>query len=453
MASSNKCLRFSFLLLYCAAAKLQNLRGRMLSDDCYIHSGCTTGVAGYSLDASNSMGVGWYCTDGEEVGPSSDFDKCDKSLAACSSGLAYWKGDYAWSCDESVDTLGYCTSEGDPEKDPTANFCGGSTDPWTELSCSMYSYRPFTFNKAHGNDGQSCGNDGVYLGIMANGENYDPSGNSNPNSNTNAWASDFSGNNEDYFVFHGCDGAGLQSDCVGDIKYIERLSYLYTDDNTLQTDRVVDGMVSSGRKFGEAYPEGMCGQQDFPSGDQRTYCKFVHPGTERVYSDYHGGWWGVDADEDSKFGSKGMGFIKEGDFASAASGDWSGPLKSNVMAIPDRNFGGRHPFAGDGDNFSFMLFDYRCEASPADSNYFSYPSIASNGRKCFVDNEPGSLGYPPHVEIYFGTLTQDTGGKDMVKMLRWDSDVDGNITPANDDTDSPYITYPVHKHDGSNVPY
>merc|ERR1711990_289372 len=35
--------------------------------NCYIHSGCLTGKAGYSTDPNDSMGEGWYCTDGQYV--------------------------------------------------------------------------------------------------------------------------------------------------------------------------------------------------------------------------------------------------------------------------------------------------------------------------------------------------------------------------------------------------
>jgi hypothetical protein len=42
----------------------------------------------------------------------------------------------------------------------------------------------------------------------------------------------------------------------------------------------------------------------------RTYCKFVHPGTELVHNGYTGGWWGSEKEgDDSAFGSVDMGFI------------------------------------------------------------------------------------------------------------------------------------------------
>lgn len=374
---------------------------------------------------------------------------------------------------------------GDPEECDSHRslddqWCGGlDTDsPWAQLSCTPVAYRPFTFNDDNGLDGQTdCGNDGAYLGIMANGQNCrdpnqqgtgkDCSDSNYPNVNSNAWAGDFSGQgkNMDYWVFHGCDGAGLQSDCFGDIKYMERIGYRYTDTN--MNPAINDGKVDGGLSFAEAYPQGICETDEIGTGldDWRTFCKFVHPGTGYVYSDYWGGWWGEESTVDTSYSSENMGTIKFGDgvndcgdFMSKATGCWKGPLRSNVQEIPNQ-FGNSHPFSGDGAMFSFMLYQWRCEDSTANHNKFSYPSITDNYKKCFVDNEPGNpgLGYPPHVEIYFGTLTK-CDDKDCIKFLKWDSDVDGGISLAIDpDSDAgsgpetAYLLYPVHQDD--DVPY
>jgi len=327
------------------------------------------------------------------------------------------------------------------------NYCGGADtdDPWAPLSCTPYAYRPNTYNILHNSPIGTCGNgswrdDDPYLNIIANGQGYGSS--TYPNVDTNAWASDFNSKNADYWVFHGCDGAGLQSDCAGDIKYIERLSYLWNDSYYGINDG--EGNMPS---------EGVCTGWD--DTYNRNYCKFVHPGTKHVYSDYHGGWWGDDCgDGRSQFGSSNMACIKEEDFSSLASGDWTGPLKDNVFNIPDAYFGGNHPFDGDGDNFSFMLFEWRCEEdSNLQHNLFSNPSIRDYGWKCFVDNEPDSQSQssPPWVEIYFGTLTKDQDGKDVIKLYQFQSDPSGNIVWTNEW--NPDTLYPVHLHDGSDVPY
>merc|ERR1712151_721860 len=253
------------------------------------------------------------------------------------------------------------------------------------------------------------------------------------------------------------DGAGIQSDCLGDILYIERIEYHY-DSGSHEDGQpdVIDGQASldgNDMDFTNAFPDGICNEYSFNSGeDVRNLCKFVHPGTELVHNGYAGGWWGSENEgDDTAFGSNGMGYIKDDDFGSAATGQWIGPLQQNVQNIPNLYDGG-HPFGDEGKTFSFMLFGWRCENSDADTNLFSYPSIASNYWKCFVDNEPGTLGYPPYVEIYFGTLTKDSDNKDCIKLLRWDSDASGSISLVNEDAE-PYVLYPVRANDGSNVPY
>ena len=47
------------------------------TDPCFIHSGCKKG-AGFSQ--KGSMGKGWYCKDGQLVGPKTSFDQCNIAL-------------------------------------------------------------------------------------------------------------------------------------------------------------------------------------------------------------------------------------------------------------------------------------------------------------------------------------------------------------------------------------
>merc|ERR1712048_591553 len=76
--------------------------------------------------------------------------------------------------------------------------------------------------------------------------------------------------------------------------------YHYTSDSDWQHEdgkpdvsdgqAVLDGNVMD---FKDAFPDGICGQSFFNfDQDVRTYCKFVHPGTELVHNGYTGGWWG-----------------------------------------------------------------------------------------------------------------------------------------------------------------
>merc|ERR1712216_550835 len=89
-----------------------SLRGRRLSVPspaavvaglgCYIHSGCLTGKARYSTDPNDSMGKGWYCTDGQYVDKNTKFDACEIHTG-CDSGAAYWDSNQSvWKCSEST---------------------------------------------------------------------------------------------------------------------------------------------------------------------------------------------------------------------------------------------------------------------------------------------------------------------------------------------------------------
>ena len=69
------------------------------TDACFIHKGCSN--AGYSRNAANTCGVGWYCTDGQYVDSNTDFDTCDIH-PDCSCGKASFKGIAGigtWICD------------------------------------------------------------------------------------------------------------------------------------------------------------------------------------------------------------------------------------------------------------------------------------------------------------------------------------------------------------------
>merc|ERR1711972_525633 len=109
--------------------------------------------------------------------------------------------------------------------------------------------------------------------------------------NVRAWAGDFSGKgNLDYFVFHGCDGAGIQSDCLGDIKYIERIEYRYNsgDDSEWPHEDgkpdIVDGQVvldGNVQKFIDTFPDGICG--NFDSGKDTRKCDLVRLQSTRTF--------------------------------------------------------------------------------------------------------------------------------------------------------------------------
>jgi len=244
----------------------------------------------------------------------------------------------------------------------------------------------------------------------------------------NVWAADTnnwwlpagSGTTRDYFVFHGCDGAGLQSDCFGDILYAEHIIGLNENDEYgIYDGKTFDGKSPNGVK-------GICSDPNDTYG--RSYCKFVHPGTMTVHEDYYGGFHSK-CSGFGNMGDDGALCITEDDFQSTASGVWKkGDLDKKVLNIPNVYFGGQHPFADeDGYHFSFMMYPWRCDnGGPAANNLFSYPSISDWGYECYVDNEPGGWGAPPDIEIYFGVLLNNGVGDEMW-LHKFESDGDFNV--------------------------
>tara|TARA_B100000073_G_scaffold340024_1_gene339252 strand:+ start:670 stop:1266 length:597 start_codon:yes stop_codon:yes gene_type:complete len=54
--------------------ELKQLASSGEADPCFIHAGCKKGV-GFSQ--KGSMGAGWYCEDGQLVGPKTNYDQCN----------------------------------------------------------------------------------------------------------------------------------------------------------------------------------------------------------------------------------------------------------------------------------------------------------------------------------------------------------------------------------------
>jgi len=223
----------------------------------------------------------------------------------------------------------YCYPNGYPDDD----FCGGgdlSDDVWTQLGCTPYTYKPNVQNRVNAQpDGSprpddcgcapNCGDS--YLDVISYGAGYKYENAGYVMNGANVWAADTnnwwlpagSGTTRDYFVFHGCDGAGLQSDCFGDIKYAEHIIGLHENGKyDIHDGKTSDGKSPNGGK-------GICSDPNETYG--RTYCKFVHPGTMTVHEDYYGGFHSK-CSGFGNMGDDGALCITEDDFQSTASGPW-----------------------------------------------------------------------------------------------------------------------------------
>ncbi|MDE0886785.1 MAG: hypothetical protein OSB70_14755 [Myxococcota bacterium] len=287
----------------------------------------------------------------------------------------------------------------DSQKSMQPMTCDGNGQ--SPLSCTPYFYRPFAwnFNNLPWNASTNRG---------STPPGFEQEASSVPASWSDPWMQKVVGAENglnvqaftapvahtDGYVFHGTDGAGLQSDCYGDIKYVEHFDPLATVCAAAQRDRAM----------------------------------FTHPatGTQFQPCEYWGGW-------------NTSGTIQENEFGSKASGYWDSEVSATQPNISPGSTGGgvldavsdyygRLGNACDEDNkFSFMLFPWVCNDVGTDpstgmpNNNFSAPSVTASGTKCYVDNEPGSVnpatqkkGAPPYIEIIIGCIGETVNSETLL---------------------------------------
>lgn len=107
------------------------------------------------------------------------------------------------------------------------------------------------------------------------------------------WFSPESKNLDNYWVFHACDGAGLQVDCMGDLYYIEQFGPREDENKNYCKDY-------KGLQLGEGFT---CDSTGFNTSNnilndkatkcQHQSCTFKHPRTQNNYQWYRSGWWGL----------------------------------------------------------------------------------------------------------------------------------------------------------------
>ena len=260
------------------------------------------------------------------------------------------------------------------------NFCGGGGEGAKDISCSPFSYRPYQFNLDQNPPLKSVCSGSPYEDIVAGAQ---------WNMGARSWASFPKSGRKDYWVFHNCDGAGIQPDCLGDIKYIER----FDGSNT-----------QPGCKKG-------------PHG--RNHCTFTHPNSKTTFGQmkYWSGWYGFGNDVES---GKICGAGKDLDRR------WKVDVCNKIQNINN----GSNPYknvSGVKHTFSFALYPWVCEADSSMPNAnFTSPSMdtygVTSGWKCYADNEPENnqgKGWPPFIEIYFAGLFEESPGKYVLKLDKW----------------------------------
>ena len=269
-------------------------------------------------------------------------------------------------------------------------------NPWCkgndgDLSCTPFYYKPWTWenamkNKLGGQDPQWCYDEpgATLIGAGNSGNVF---------TTTRAWAHFTDGKLDDkfFYVFHGCDGAGIMHDCEGDIKYVERIGPVSGDQNNLLCE---DGFTV----------------KEIPNApyNPRRRCEFRHPGLGKVYSDYAAGseWDTYRANER----------IPEYKFKSAHSGSWSPDVINALNEVAT------NPFNED-NAIGFMIFPWVCTTvcgvgkKGCDDTNKVFNSEDVENVKCYWDNERGDDG-TPLVQLFWGIVRND-GEKPYLDMKGW----------------------------------
>lgn len=288
-----------------------------------------------------------------------------------------------------------------PDKDKSHWCGGGHAGTVGEMSCTPFPYRPWAWANEQSAEGkprcvtENWGRDRLTGGKWG----------------AKAWASfgqDGKLNDNHYFVFHACDGAGIQTDCAGDIYFVEQFGSKKPEKKGASCDDAKNGIFSA---------------------NMRNRCDFTHPGTGTTYErPYNSGWW----TNNSK--------IPNWMVASKASGPWgpNGSISDKVQAI-------KNPFEGQqGIHITFILFPWVCHKEdpprPELTQFTGYPNV-----NCYADNEPlsdgkGFPGWPPTIDVYFMLLTTDAQGKDVLRAI-WINGLDPSKSKK-------FNLYACHKGDG-----
>ena len=267
----------------------------------------------------------------------------------------------------------YCASINKPES--SKPWCGGTHDVKTELSCTPFNYRPWTSEQGGGHDPDFCGADEIK---RMSGGSFDT---------TKAWMffRDSQGTKDSsYWVFHGCDGAGIMPDCLGDQLYVERI---YGRSNDQSTVWCQDGIKLSDIPKHAGEPKA-----------SRRQCQFKHPGTGIVYEKYEAGQWGWNYQQIP-------GFML-GSAANGGAMSWGSDVSRIVQSEA------KNPFNGE-KSIVMVTFPWVCTGvsrSDDQTGLFTNPRTA--GAKCYWDNEPGfdqngKPGWPPQLSVYWMQLNND----------------------------------------------
>lgn len=309
----------------------------------------------------------------------------------------------------------YCAthkgSRSDHDFDDDPNQRGFEADrPWCDVndgwSCTPFYYRPYITNNIMkfdnaGSDPEWCSFDEI---VALAG---------NPFSTTKAWrAFDENGApvGDHFWLFHACDGAGIMEDCVGDIKFVEKLgtALASADDPTAE-------ILCYDFETESQFPMNQI--DAIRPNNARIQCNYKHPGLNTIYNDVMIGTnyqWYINPGQ-TIWDATCTPEQCDGYFGSAASGGGDQELLDLLNGLTN-------PF--DTDAFFAALYPWVCGIVDENGNDETNGQLNQEGVanvKCWWDNEPEDDGKTPFVEVYFWRF-KDDGGLDMFGyQLQWDT--------------------------------
>ena len=198
-----------------------------------------------------------------------------------------------------------------------------------------------------------------------------------------------------YWVFHGCDGAGIMPDCKGDVLFLERFYGWAKDQSTVWCQ---------GENGGQPIRIDQVASRTNEPNSNRRQCKFKHPGTGKIYENYEAGMW--------QWGD-GSTQINLNNFISAATGGWSQRAENAVTSV-------RNPFPNGETVLYTMTFPWVCTGiGGKESTNGLFTQTNTPGVKCYWDNESGAPQgagsmdpyWPPQMNLYWMNLRTDNGNK------------------------------------------
>lgn len=245
-----------------------------------------------------------------------------------------------------------------------ASSCGGGGD----LSCTPFWIKPYTYSKECGGGAPLAGSESASAqGAMGNRKWQYPGA-------------------DDYWIFHACDGAGIQSaDCNGDIYYAEHIGKA-TDTYAC---RYPDGTPSQEK----------CDYSDNAWGCQHNSCTHWHAGLDEINSFYQCGWWGYgpQVSPDGWYATGNEGWHGLG-YEADLGGGWKGAIVATYDWVchyqdPHQQGGGTDP---SGTWHPYSAFPGGLNAA----------FTGKDDLRCYCDNEPwdydeaGKKKAPPGARLY-----------------------------------------------------